>query len=65
MNWPKRMVSQFLIAATTSERLPSLPCRSMARPRFVCAGVTAFGLPSISAKCRFMFGNFLTACTIA
>ena len=28
-------------------------------------GVTAFGLPSTSAKWRFMFGNFLTACTIA
>src|SRR3954470_18861140 len=25
----------------------------------------ALGLPSTSAKCRFMFGNFLTACTIA
>ena len=31
----------------------------------MCAGVTAFGLPSTSAKWRFMFGNFLTACTIA
>ena len=30
--------------ATTSERLPSLPCRSMARPRLVCAGVTGVGL---------------------
>ena len=37
----------------------------MASPRLVCAGVTTFGLPSISAKCRFMFGNLLTACTIA
>src|SRR5262245_32694334 len=25
----------------------------------------ALGFPSTSAKCRFMFGNFLTACTIA
>ena len=25
----------------------------------------ALGLPSTSAKCRFMFGNFLTACTSA
>ena len=65
MNWPKLIASQFLIAATTSWRLPSLPGRSIARPRLVCAGVTALGLPSISAKCRFMFGNFLTACTIA
>ena len=31
----------------------------------MCAGVTTFGLPSTSAKCRFMFGNFLTPCTIA
>ena len=65
MNWPNRMVSQLLMAATTSWRLPSLPCRSMASPRLTCAGVTAFGLPSTSAKWRFMFGNFLTACTIA
>ena len=35
--------------ATTNERLPSLPCRSIARPRLVCAGVTALGLPSTSA----------------
>src|SRR6476620_9966463 len=55
------MVSQLLMAATTSERLPSLPCRSMARPRLVCAGVTALGFPSISAKCRFMFGKLLIA----
>ena len=52
-------------AATTSERFPSLPARSMARPRLVCAGVTTLGLPSTSAKCRFMLGNFLTACTMA
>ena len=65
MNWPNRIVSVFLMAATTSCRLPSLPCRSMAKPRLVCAGVTAFGFPSISAKCRFMFGNLLTARTIA
>ncbi|SKZ88791.1 Uncharacterised protein [Mycobacteroides abscessus subsp. abscessus] len=59
------MVSQFLMAATTSERLPSLPTRSIASPRLVCAGVTTFGLPSISAKWRFMFGNALIAWTIA
>ncbi len=29
--------------------LPFLPCRSIARPRLVWAGVTALGLPSISA----------------
>ena len=65
MNCPNAIVSQFLMAATTSERLPSLPCRSIARPRLVWAGVTALGFPSISAKCRFMFGNALTAWTIA
>ena len=64
-NWVKDMSSQPLIAATTSERDPSLPGRSIARPRLVCAGVTAFGLPSTSAKCRFMLGNAFTACTIA
>src|SRR6478736_4719153 len=37
----------------------------MASPRLTCGGVTAFGLPSTSAKWRFMFGNFLTACTNA
>ncbi len=65
MNWPNCIVSQRLMAATTSERLPSLPGRSMARPRLVWAGVTAAGLPLTSAKYRFMFGNFLTACTMA
>ena len=34
-------------------------------PEVDVLGVTAFGLPSTSAKCRFMFGNFLTACTSA
>ena len=29
------------------------------------AGVMALGFPSTSAKWRFMFGNFLTACTSA
>ena len=48
-NSPKLMDSQRLMPATTSERLPSLPCKSMARPKLVCAGVTEFGLPSISA----------------
>ena len=65
MNWPNCIVSQRLMAATTSWREPSLFCRSMARPRLVCAGVTAVGLPSTSAKYRFMFGNCLTAWTIA
>src|SRR6476619_6143389 len=37
----------------------------MASPRLVCAGVTTFGLPSTSAKWRFMFGKLLTAWTIA
>ena len=32
MNWPNRIVSQRLMAATTSWRLPSLPGRSIARP---------------------------------
>ena len=65
MNWPNRIASVPLMPATTSWRLPSLPCRSIASPRLVCAGVMALGLPSTSAKWRFMFGNFLTACTIA
>src|SRR6476619_2176680 len=37
----------------------------MASPRLVCAGVTTFGLPSTTAKWRFMFGKLLTAWTIA
>src|SRR5690349_2303983 len=65
MNWPNAIVSQRLMAATTSEREPSRPGRSIANPKFVCAGVMALGLPSTRAKWRFMFGNFLTACTIA
>ena len=64
-NWTKFIDSVFRMAATTSERLPSFPGRSIASPRLVCSGVTAFGLPSISAKCRFMLGNALTAWTIA
>jgi hypothetical protein len=46
-------VSQRLIPATTNERLLFLPCRSIASPRLVCAGVTAAGLPSTSAWRRF------------
>src|SRR5829696_7808207 len=65
MNWPNRMASAPLMAATTSWREPPLPCRSIANPRLVCAGVIALGLPSTSLKWRFMFGNFLTADTIA
>ena len=65
MNWPNRMASVPLMAATTSWRAPSLPCRSIASPRLVCAGVMALGFPSTSLKWRFMFGNFLTAATIA
>src|SRR5215212_486479 len=65
MNWPNRMASAPLMAATTSWRAPPLPCRSIANPRLVCAGVIALGLPSTSLKWRFMFGNFLTAATIA
>ncbi|COW40979.1 Uncharacterised protein [Mycobacterium tuberculosis] len=47
-NCANRMVSHRLMPATTRERFPSLPCRSIARPRLVCAGVTAVGLPSTS-----------------
>ncbi|SHW03571.1 Uncharacterised protein [Mycobacteroides abscessus subsp. abscessus] len=65
MNWPKPNASQPLMAATTRVRLPSLPGRSMARPRFTWAGVMATGLPSTSAKWRFIFGKSLMAWTMA
>jgi hypothetical protein len=59
------MFSQPLIDTTISERLPSLPGMSIARPRFTCSGVATEGLPSVSAKCRFMFGKSVSARTSA
>jgi hypothetical protein len=38
-----------LIDATTKERAPFLPTRSMAMPRFTCFGMMTAGLPSTSA----------------
>jgi hypothetical protein len=54
-----------LIDTTTSERCPFLPGRSMANPRFTCSGCTSVGLPSTSAKYRFITGKSASAFTIA
>ena len=65
-NWAKLSDSQPLIETTTSVRCPlALPGRSMARPRLTCSGCTTVGLPSTSAKCRFITGNSASALTTA
>src|SRR5882757_8617434 len=64
-NAVKSIRSQALIAATTSDRLPSSLCRSMARPRLTCAGRTTAGLPSITANQLFISGVVTNAFTIA
>ncbi len=61
----KSIVSAALMLATTSEREPSLACRSMARPRLTCSGTTSAGLPSTSAKELFISGWSRSALTIA
>src|ERR1044072_8145168 len=53
------------MGTTTRFRPPPLAGRSIARPRLTCAGVTIDGLPSVSAKCWFMFGKSPMARTIA
>ena len=50
------MVSAALIEATTSERAPFLPARSMAMPRLTCSGEITAGLPSTSSKWEFISG---------
>jgi hypothetical protein len=47
-NWAKSIVSAALRLATTSDREPFLACRSMARPRLTCSGLTSAGRPSTS-----------------
>jgi len=62
---PKSSVSAFLMLGTTSVRVPSSFCRSMARPRLTCSGSTTAGLPSTSVKARFITGNSASALTSA
>ena len=64
-NWAKSSVSAALTLATTSERLPSLPGRSMARPRLTCSGATSAGLPSSWPYELFISGCACSALTSA
>ena len=64
-NAAKSIVSAALIDGTSSWRVPSGFCMSMARPRLMWAGVTRLGLPSTTSKPTFISGIVLSALTSA
>ncbi len=64
-NSAKFISSAALIDGTSSCRVPSGFCMSMARPRLMCCGFTRFGLPSISAYDAFISGSVFSALTSA
>src|SRR3954469_4206696 len=61
----KVIVSAALIDGTSSCRVPSGFCMSMARPRLMCAGLTRVGLPSVSSYDAFISGSVFSALTSA
>ncbi len=64
-NSAKFIDSAALIDGTSSCRVPSGFCMSMARPRLMCCGFTRVGLPPVSAYDAFISGSDLSAFTSA
>ena len=64
-NAAKSMLSAALMLGTSSCRVPSAFCTSIARPRLMWAGVIRLGLPSIVSKPTFISGIALSALTSA
>src|SRR3954451_13429343 len=64
-NAAKSIVSAPLMFGTSSCRVPSFFCMSIARPRLIWAGVIWLGLPSMVSKPTFISGIALSALTRA
>ena len=61
----KSIDSAALIDGTSSCRVPSGFCMSIARPRLMCAGAIRFGLPSMTSYPTFISGIVRSALTSA